>query len=212
VAPTTEPTMDLERSLLTTATSGAVVAIDEVGRGALAGPVTIGAVAVDRDCDHPPTGIRDSKALSERRRRDLYAPIRSWAADVVVVHVPASRIDEVGMTRALGEGAAQAATEIATRLSVGTILLDGRHDFVTPVQDRWPVRTVIKGDATCVSIAAASIVAKQERDALMRDLHESFPEYEWRRNVGYGTAAHRSAIALHGPSAFHRRSWNLLPS
>jgi ribonuclease HII len=209
VVASTEPTMDLERSLLSSHPSGVVVAIDEVGRGALAGPVTIGAVAVGLDCVDPPSGIRDSKALSERRRRDLCEPIRSWAVEVVVVHVPATRIDEVGITRALGEGAVEATAEIAKQFFAGSILLDGRHDFVTPIDGRWPVHTVIKGDATCVSIAAASIVAKQERDALMRDLHRSFPSYAWDRNVGYGTAAHRAAITQYGLTAQHRASWNL---
>ena len=110
------------------------------------------------------------------------------------------------------EGAAQAVESISDRRAVGCVLLDGRHDFITPVDARWSVRTVIKGDATCISIAAASILAKEERDGLMRDLHVSYPVYGWDRNVGYGTAGHRSAIATHGLTTFHRRSWNLLPT
>ena len=86
-----------------------VIGVDEVGRGALAGPVTIGAVAVDRTCGTPPTDIRDSKALSQKRRQDACPAIRAWAIDAAVVHIPAERINEVGITQALGEGAAQAA-------------------------------------------------------------------------------------------------------
>ena len=206
------PTLDLEWSLLAPPGAGVVVGVDEVGRGALAGPVTIGTVAVDRTCGTPPTDIRDSKTLSQKRRQDACPAIRAWAIDAAVVHIPAERIDEVGITQALGEGAAQAVESISKRRAVGCVLLDGRHDFITPVDARWSVRTVIKGDATCISIAAASILAKEERDGLMRDLHVSYPVYEWDRNVGYGTAGHRSAIATHGVTTIHRRSWNLLPT
>ncbi|MEC8445194.1 MAG: ribonuclease HII [Actinomycetota bacterium] len=206
------PTLDLEWSLLAPPRAGVVIGVDEVGRGALAGPVTIGAVAVDRTCGTPPTDIRDSKALSQKRRQDACPAIRAWAIDAAVVHIPAERIDKVGITQALGEGAAQAVASISDRRALGCVLLDGRHDFITPVDPRWSVRTVIKGDATCISIAAASILAKEERDGLMRDLHVSYPVYGWDRNVGYGTAGHRSAIATHGVTTFHRRSWNLLPT
>ena len=212
MAPPQAPTLDLEWSLLAPPAAGVVVGVDEVGRGALAGPVTIGAVAVDRTCGTPPTDIRDSKTLSQKRRQDACPAIRAWAIDAAVVHIPAERIDEVGITQALGEGAAQAVESISKRRAVGCVMLDGRHDFITPVDARWSVRTVIKGDATCISIAAASILAKEERDGLMRDLHVSYPVYEWDRNVGYGTAGHRSAIPTPGVTTIHRRSWNLLPT
>lgn len=190
-----------------------LVAIDEVGRGALAGPVTIGAVAIDARCGEAPEGVRDSKALSEARRLALAGPIRTWAREAVVVHVPAARIDEVGITFALGQGAAQSVSLIQSLIqetsAVGTVLLDGRHDFLTPVDDRWTVHTVVRGDATCASIAAASIIAKCERDQLMRNLHARYPDYGWDSNVGYGTAVHRAAIGAHGLTPEHRASWNL---
>ena len=204
------PTLDLEWSLLAVPGEGVVIGVDEVGRGALAGPVTVGAVAVDRTCGKPPTDIRDSKALSPKRRQEACPAIRGWAIDAAVVHIAAERIDDVGITQALGEGAARAVESISEGRDVGSVLLDGRHDFITPVDARWSVRTVIKGDATCISIAAASILAKEERDGLMRDLHVSYPVYGWDRNVGYGTAGHRTAIATHGVTTIHRRSWNLL--
>ena len=204
------PTLDLERSLLDGATRDAVlVAVDEVGRGALAGPVTLGAVCLSASITDPPEGVRDSKAVSQRRRFELVPLIERWAESVAVVHVPAQRIDDVGIVRALGEGAVAAVKEAAGNRQVRTVLLDGRHDFVSPVDPRWTVRTIVRGDATCASIAAASILAKERRDALMRELHARFPVYGWDRNVGYGTAGHRSAIAESGVSEFHRTTWRL---
>ncbi len=208
------PSLDLERRLLAGQQSGMLVAIDEVGRGALAGPLTIGAIAIDARCGEAPEGVRDSKALSEVRRLALVDPIRTWARGAVVVHVPATRIDEVGITAALGQAAAQAISiirqahthEVST---AWTILLDGRHDFLTPIDDRWTVQTVVRGDTTCASIAAASIIAKCERDQLMREFHTRYPDYGWDSNVGYGTAVHRAAIAAHGLTPQHRASWNL---
>lgn len=204
------PTLELERSLLDGATHDAVlIAVDEVGRGALAGPVTIGAVCISTMVADPPVGVRDSKTVGQRRRFELVPLIEEWAQSVAVAHVPAQRIDEVGIVRALGEGAASAVEEAAGNYHVRTVLLDGRHDFISPVDPRWTVQTIVRGDATCASIAAASIIAKEQRDALMRELHRQFPVFGWDRNVGYGTAEHRLAIADNGASEFHRKTWRL---
>ena len=203
----------LERELLD---AGAlrVIGIDEVGRGALAGPVSVAAVAVEMRTPDPPAGLDDSKKLSATRRAALLERITAWAVAYSVVHVPAARIDEVGIMMALGEGAH------ATLVSLNhdavspvnnddAVLLDGKHDFLTPVCADHRVRMVVGGDARCASIAAASIVAKQARDALMRELHREFAMYGWDRNVGYGTAAHRRAIEAHGACKYHRHSWRL---
>lgn len=198
--------------LVATGEADVVIAIDEVGRGALAGPVTLGAVLVDGQTGDAPVGVRDSKQLSARQREALAPAVRSWAIAAEVVDIPADRIDEIGIMRALGEGAAQAAALVvrggAPRHPV--VILDGRYDFLTQVDASWRVRTVVKGDATCASIAAASIIAKVHRDAVMRSLHTDFPEYGWDRNVGYATAAHRAALRDVGVSPYHRRSWRLL--
>jgi len=203
----------LERELLD---AGAlrVIGIDEVGRGALAGPVSVAAVAVEIRTPDPPAGLDDSKKLSATRRAALLERITAWAVAYSVVHVPAARIDEVGIMMALGEGAH------ATLVSLNhdavspvnnddAVLLDGKHDFLTPVCADHRVRMVVGGDGRCASIAAASIVAKQARDALMRELHREFAMYGWDRNVGYGTAAHRRAIEAHGACKYHRHSWRL---
>lgn len=204
------PNLELERRLLAAAPGVVVIAIDEVGRGALAGPVSLGAVAIT-DAATTPEGVRDSKSLSARRRESLVTTIVSWVAASTVVDVSANRIDQVGIVRALGEGAAAAASAVLAACGAGRaiVLLDGNHDFVSPVDDSWDVRTVIKGDATCASIAAASVIAKVQRDALMRELHSSLPHYSWHRNAGYGTAEHKRALERFGVSEHHRRTWRL---
>ena len=205
------PDLEWERRLLRAAPGVVVIAIDEVGRGALAGPVSIGAVAVDATTSTAPAGVRDSKTLSARRRESLVPAITSWAKASTVVDICANRIDDVGIVRALGEGAVAAVVTVlaACRVARATVLLDGKHDYVSPVDDSWEVHVVVKGDATCASIAAASILAKVHRDALMRDLHASFPDYAWDRNVGYGTTEHKRALARFGASEQHRRTWRL---
>jgi len=203
----------LERELLD---AGAlrVIGIDEVGRGALAGPVSVAAVAVEIRTPDPPAGLDDSKKLSATRRAALLERITAWAVAYSVVHVPAARIDEVGIMMALGEGAHEALVSLNHDAASpvnndDAVLLDGKHDFLTPVCADHRVRMVVGGDARCASIAAASIVAKQARDALMRELHREFAMYGWDRNVGYGTAAHRRAIEAHGACEYHRHSWRL---
>lgn len=210
--PRTAPTLDLERALLTDQDVDVIIAVDEVGRGALAGPVTLGAVAVTASTDDAPEGVRDSKQLSAIRRTLLAPMIMAWAPVSTSVDVSAARIDEVGIVRALGEGALVAVSELAReyRPDAVVVLLDGHHDFLTPVGGSWRVRTVIKGDASCASIAAASIIAKVHRDQVMKDLNREFPHYGWERNVGYGTDEHRRAVHEHGVSEHHRRSWRLI--
>lgn len=209
--PVALPTLDFERRLLAEGSTDVVIAIDEVGRGALAGPVSIGAVAIGAHTDDAPAGVRDSKALSAKRREELAPVVCGWAMASVVVDVPASRIDAAGIMRALGEGAAQAARDLtkSTAARSAIVVLDGHHDFLSPIDDSWPVHTVVKGDVTCASIAAASIVAKVHRDALMCKLHEELPHFGWDRNAGYGTQQHRRALIECGVSVYHRRSWRL---
>jgi ribonuclease HII len=204
------PTLDVERQLLREGGSQVLIAIDEVGRGALAGPVTLGAVMVNSETSDPPPGVRDSKQITAKKRAQLVPGITNWAKHTIV-HVSPQRIDHVGITRALGEGAVEAVLRILASEPhfVATVLLDGNFDYVSPVDDTWRVCTVIRGDAVCASIAAASILAKEARDAMMRDLHGTSPQYGWDRNVGYGTALHRAAIGQWGVTPHHRRTWKL---
>lgn len=214
--PESIPSLDIERGLLAESSAQVLIAIDEVGRGALAGPLTIGAVAIDVHTPQAPDGVRDSKALSAKRRWELAPQVRDWAVACQVVDVPPGRIDELGIVRALGEGAVEVIRLVLDACAQSAadpqmvILLDGHHDFISPVDPSYAVHTVVKGDATCASIAAASIIAKVHRDSLMVDLHDEFPEYGWSRNVGYGTTEHRRGLQLSGVSVHHRRSWRLL--
>lgn len=208
------PDLLWERSLMATH-AGALVGIDEVGRGALAGPVTVGGVLISADTADAPAGVNDSKRVSARRREALVPVIKQWADAWSVVHVPASVIDEVGIMGALSLGARQVVASLLTGRR-GVVLLDGNQDFVSqgsPSADSgdWQVVTREKADASCASVAAASILAKVARDAVMVQLHQVAPSYGWDGNKGYGSAGHRAAIAEAGSTVWHRRTWRLLP-
>ncbi|WP_062526480.1 ribonuclease HII [Demequina rhizosphaerae] len=195
----------------------AVAGIDEVGRGALAGPVSVGVAVVTR-CDAWPEGLTDSKLLSAARREALLEPLASFGVGRAVGHATAAEIDEVGIVAALRLAARRALDAIP--VAVDAVLLDGTHDWLTPPPadlfsdhaDEWdapPVTMIVKGDRACASIAAASVLAKVERDALMAAAHEDHPEYGWDSNKGYGAASHLEALRAHGPSPLHRVSWKL---
>jgi ribonuclease HII len=197
-----------------------VIGIDEVGRGALAGPVSVGLVAVAR-CDTWPDGLADSKQLSARAREALIAPLATFGVGRTVGHASAAEIDELGIIGALRLAGVRGLAALAEEGVVAdAVLLDGIHDWLTaPPADLFataadavetpPVTMVVKGDGLCASIAAASVIAKVERDALMRAAHVEHPHFGWEGNKGYGAAAHLDAIREYGPSDWHRVSWKL---
>jgi len=197
-----------------------VIGIDEVGRGALAGPVSVGLVAVAR-CDTWPDGLADSKQLTARAREALISPLSAFGVGRTVGHASAAEIDEVGIIGALRLAGVRGLAVLATEGVVAdAVLLDGTHDWLTaPPADLFsvatddpetpPVTMVVKGDGLCASIAAASVIAKVERDAIMRAAHVEHPHFGWEGNKGYGAAAHLDAIREHGPSDWHRVSWKL---
>jgi len=202
------PNLDLEREQF--AAGAAVVgAVDEVGRGSLAGPVTIGLVLVRAECAPPPAGIRDSKQLSPVARADLAPQIRRWALAALVAHASANEIDKHGIIGALRLATHRALAQVNRQHRVDVLLLDGSHDWLSgpPAMPRVVMR--VKGDQTSIGIAAASIVAKHERDMLMTELAPQHPEYGWERNKGYAAPEHMQALAQYGPTRWHRRSWNL---
>ena len=200
MAPPT-PTLRLERRCWA-AGERVVVGIDEVGRGAWAGPVTVAAVVPG---DAHVRGIRDSKQLTRAERERAAAAVRGWARAVGVGHATHDECDALGMTEALRRAAGRALEQIvAAGFEPDRIVLDGTHDYL---RAGAPVTTVVKGDATVLSVAAASCVAKVTRDAIMRDEAEHFPPYGFESNVGYPAPVHRCALAAYGPSAIHRRSW-----
>lgn len=209
------PTLRLERALLADA-AGVVVGIDEVGRGALAGPLVVGAVAVTNTCRRPPQGIRDSKVLAPAVREGLVPAIRRWAAAVGIGVASAAEIDAFGLTAALRTAALRALVQLPMG-SVDAVLLDGSHGFLEPGVHVVDEREVLIGEVRCrpraddtwTSVAAASIVAKVQRDAWMADVAQRLPHYGWAVNKGYATADHAAALREHGPCVLHRLSWRL---
>ena len=205
------PRLTVERRLLREHTL--VIACDEVGRGALAGPVAVGAVAVDASNARRrvPEGLRDSKLVAEHHRPAVAARAAAWVSASAIGWSSAAEIDEVGIIRALGLAALRAIADLRAFGVVpedAVVILDGNHDYITPAGGAGlRVQPIIKADRDCASAAAASVLAKVERDDLMVRLHEEQPEYQWARNKGYASAEHRAAIRAHGLSSHHRASW-----
>jgi ribonuclease HII len=179
----------------------------------------VGAVVLDELRDAP-VGLADSKALSAKQREALVPLIERWASAVAVGTASASEIDEWGLRTALAVAADRALS--ALTLVPRAALIDGPINLLrtsptlnlgdAPPSMAWaelPVVTIVKGDQHCATISAAAIVAKVQRDALMRELHETSPLYDWYANKGYGSLGHRRALARYGPTTWHRRSWAL---
>ena len=208
-----EPRLTLERRLLRE--HPIVIACDEVGRGALAGPVAVGAVMIDapRSRKRIPMGLRDSKLVPEHRRAEVAARAVAWVAASSVGWASSVEIDEVGIMRALGLAALRALADLRAHGALpdeAIVVLDGNYDYITPAgATGLTVKPVIKADRDCASAAAASVIAKVARDALMVGLHEDLPAYRWVSNKGYASSEHREAIRTHGISAHHRASWSI---
>ena len=206
-----EPRLTVERRLLRE--HALVIACDEVGRGALAGPVAVGAVAIDatRARKRVPEGLRDSKLVSELRRPDVAARAATWVGASAVGWSSSAEIDEIGIMRALGLAALRAIADLR-RFGIvpeeAVVLLDGNYDYITPAGGSdLSVRPVIKADRDCASAAAASVIAKVARDEHMVGMHEVHPAYAWIHNKGYASPEHREAIRAFGLSPLHRASW-----
>jgi ribonuclease HII len=178
----------------------AVAGVDEVGRGALCGPVVAGAVVLDRS--FPTEGIDDSKRLTRRQRERLALRIQQGARVWAVGQVEAWEIDRINILRATHLAMRRALEALG--VTADLLLVDGGSalEGVDVAQ-----RTIVKGDAQSVSIAAASSVAKVARDGIMRVLDERFPGYGLAENMGYGSRDHLEALARRGPSEIHRRSF-----
>lgn len=192
------PRTDIERSLWR-AGCEVVVGFDEVGKGAWAGPLTVGAVVIPQDSRV--YKIRDSKQLTEPERENLFDRITAWAPFSAVGHATAAECDQLGMSEA---------QRLATRRAVEALgvepdhsLVDGKWDFV----ERGATTAIVHGDQRSLSIAAASIIAKVTRDRMMRSLGDEYPWYAFGSNKGYPCHRHRAALAVYGPSTIHRRSW-----
>jgi len=184
-----------------------VAALDEAGRGALAGPVAVGAVILPNDktlLSRTLSGIRDSKQLTPLARERLAPRIKETALNWSVGFATAAEIDSQGIVRATRLAAIRALHQFS--ISPQYLLTDFRLEL--PQLDISQT-SIVKGDARCLSIACASILAKTERDALMRELDSRYPGYGLGKHKGYGTQAHRSAMKRLGLSAVHRKSFHV---
>lgn len=197
------PGLTTERALWD-AGNDIVVGVDEVGRGAWAGPIMVGAAVVPKD--RRLTRVRDSKMLTEREREVLFDRVADWCVTWAVGGASQIECDELGMS---------AAQKLAARRAIeglgvvpDQVLIDGNWNFVGGSN----VRTVVRGDATCLSIAAASILAKVTRDRIMRGEAEHYPGYDFDKNKGYPCPRHKAALAGMGPSSIHRRTWVFMES
>ena len=178
---------------------GYICGIDEVGRGPLAGPVVAGAVILPKDCDI--LYINDSKKLSAAKREELYDVIMEKAVAVGIGMASSQRIDEINILQATYEAMREAVSQLT--LPLGHVLADAvRIPKLTVAQT-----PIIKGDAKCYSIAAASIIAKVTRDRIMREYDRIYPGYGFSDNKGYGSAAHIETLKKKGPVPIHRRTF-----
>jgi ribonuclease HII len=218
------PTLSFEKSF---AVDGHryIAGCDEVGRGALAGPVSVGVVVVDLDAAPGLRGVRDSKLLLPAERQALVPRIRRWSVASAVGHASAAEIDALGLMAALRTAGSRAWAAVLDTVTPDAVILDGNHDWLSArsqgvlfdgespaasvIGCTAPVHTRIKADLKCLSVAAASVLAKVERDALMVSLAADHPAFGWDGNKGYATEGHRAAIDALGPSEYHRKTWRL---
>ena len=178
-----------------------IAGVDEAGRGPLAGPVVAAAVIFPREFRNKE--INDSKKLSAAKRETLYDIIKNEAIAVGVGVADSDLIDQINILRASLQAMSEAVQELNT--APDYLLVDGLHRVPLPT----PQKTIVKGDALSISIAAASIIAKVSRDRIMEMYHRQFPQYNFIRNKGYGTEEHRIALKEFGMCKIHRRSFHL---
>ncbi len=195
------PGLSAEKELWTTENT-VVVGVDEVGRGAWAGPLTVGAAVIPRG--RRVYKIRDSKMLSETEREALFDRIADWCETWSVGHATPAECDELGMSGAQRLAARRALAGLGS--SADHVLVDGNWDFV------GGAHRIIGGDRTSLTIAAASILAKVTRDRIMKDAAPDFPAYNFEKNKGYPGPVHKAALQALGPTSIHRRSWVFMES
>ena len=195
--------------------------MDEVGRGALAGPVSVGVVVIDETCRSAPAGVKDSKLLTPSARERMVPRIERWCVSYAVGHADPAEIDEIGIMGGLRRAGQRALAQLDVQPDL--VILDGNHDWLTEPEEVGllafadghvgastpPVRTMIKADLRCSSVAAASVLAKVARDRLVVARDPDHPGYGWLLNKGYAAPEHLDALRRLGPTDYHRRSWNL---
>jgi ribonuclease HII len=214
------PTLDFENNLFSRGAK-LIAGMDEVGRGCLAGPVSVGVAVISIENINPPENLADSKLLTHEQREKLLPLVKTWVKDFAVGHASNDEIDEIGLTRALRRAGRRALVQLVTKPD--HLILDGKHNWLMPEKETQnmfeqefddgslsvdlKIITQIKADLTCASVAAASIVAKTTRDQMMAELSKEFPNYFWAENKGYAAPEHLSAIKSFGATKYHRVSW-----
>ena len=195
-----------------------VIGVDEVGRGAIAGPVAVGLSLIDREnpnLNSWPEKLQDSKLMTPKSRTEISKPLEDWVENYAVGYSSNQEIDESGINEALKLAASRALTELLSRGSIradiasqgAVILLDGSQNWLGKQAAGLEVDLQVKADTNCVSVACAAVLAKLKRDALM-ELHDlDYPEYGFAGHKGYASAKHIEALKAHGPSLIHRVTW-----
>ncbi len=197
------PGLSVERALWD-AGGRIVVGVDEVGRGAWAGPISVGAAVVPQD--RRVYKVRDSKMLTEHEREALFDRIADWCVSWAVGHATPSECDALGMSAAQKLAASRAISALG--LVPDHVLIDGNWDFV----GSGNTHRIVRGDATSLTISSASILAKVTRDRMMRRAAPEYPAFFFEDNKGYPCQRHRAALAAFGPTVIHRRSWAFMES
>ncbi|MGQ0616080.1 MAG: ribonuclease HII [Acidimicrobiia bacterium] len=194
------PTLAVERALWGEG-HDVVVGMDEVGRGSWAGPLAVGAAVVPKD--RRVYKVRDSKLLTESEREALFDRVAGWCQAWAVGHATVDECDILGMSGAQRLAASRALDGLGLAAEPDRVVLDGNWDFV----GRGTTLKMVRADRLCLSVAAASVLAKVSRDRLMRAAADSYPGYDFELNKGYPCPRHKAALRGYGPSAIHRRSW-----
>ena len=195
-----------------------VIGVDEVGRGAIAGPVAVGVSLLDSqnpDLMSWPEKLQDSKLMTANNRKAIVEELNNWLTEYRVGYASNSEIDQVGISEALKLAAARALNQLFESDAIKTalvsdgcmILLDGSHNWLGKHAAGLEVANQVKADASCVSVASAAVLAKVERDSLMEQLDKDYPQYGLAGHKGYASKAHIQALRSHGPSAIHRLTW-----
>lgn len=175
---------------------------DEAGRGCIAGPVVAAAVILPKDCIIP--GLNDSKQLSSKKRQMLVPLIKELALSYTIAFVDQLRIDEINILNASFEAMHKAVDGLQQKPEL--LLIDGNRFNPYPTIEH---ECIIKGDAKFLSIAAASVLAKEARDDFMREIHNDHPAYDWKKNKGYPTKAHKKVVSEIGITFYHRKTFRL---
>ena len=179
-----------------------IAGVDEAGRGPLAGPVTVSAVILPDTLPAELLALDDSKKLTEKKRLALLDPIKKHALGWSVVHVSVEEIDQINIFQATMQGMTKAVESLD--ITPDFVQIDGNK---IPKDMSVDAEAIVGGDGKIAAISAASILAKSARDALMQGLAKDHPEYGFERHKGYGTAAHKAALQIHGPCAIHRKTF-----